>query len=182
MKEKYKLENVAIRLTKMPPLYSDEQIGSPKDAIKILGKELEYYDREVVCVVNLRGDNRPVNLNVVSMGTADSAIAEARDVFKSAILSNAPRIMLIHNHPSGNLKPSSADLKLTERIFAAGELMGIPLLDHVILGKQGEYYSFLEQGLIPDRGQAEEKVAEKKESIMDAIRQHSKKQARGAEE
>ncbi len=174
MEKKHKLETVAIRMVKAPPLYSDEQIISPKDVVRVLGRELEDYDREVLCVVNFRGDGRPINMNIVSMGTVNSAIVEAREIFKSSILSNAAKIMLLHNHPSGTAEPSMDDMKVTERIFIAAELMGIPLMDHIILGRQGAYYSFLEYGGIPDRGMTGNMAAEKKDSILNTINQHKK--------
>jgi len=174
MEKKNKLKNVAIRMVKAPPLYSDEQIISPKDVVRVLGKELEDYDKEVLCVVNFRGDGRPINMNIVSMGTVSGSIAEPREIFKSSILSNAAQFMLLHNHPSGNPEPSRADMKVTERTFIASELMGIPMMDHIILGRQGAYYSFLEHGGIPDRGKTENMVAERKDSILDTINQHKK--------
>ncbi len=173
-KNKNKLENVVIRMVKAPPLYSDEKIESPKDVVRVLGKELEDYDREVLCVVNFRGDGKPVNMNIVSMGTVNNTIVEAREVFKTSILSNAAQIMLVHNHPSGNVMPSRDDLKVTERIFMAAEIMGIPLMDHVIIGQKGTYYSFLEHGGIPNRERTGNMAAEKKDSIMDAISRHKK--------
>lgn len=174
MEKKNKLKNVAIRMVKAPPLYSDEQIISPKDVVRVMGKELEDYDKEVLCVVNFRGDGRPINMNIVSMGTVSGSIAEPREIFKSSILSNAAQFMLLHNHPSGNPEPSRADMKVTERTFIASELMGIPMMDHIILGREGAYYSFLEHGGIPDRGKTENMVAERKDSILDTINQHKK--------
>ncbi len=174
MEKKHKLENVAIRMVKAPPLYSDEQIISPKDVVRVLGRELENYDKEVLCVVNIRGDGRPINMNIVSMGTVNSARVEAREIFKSSILSNAAKIMLLHNHPSGTVEPSMDDMKVTERIFIASELMGIPMMDHIILGRQGAYYSFLEHGGIPDGGMTGNMAAERKDSILNTINQHKK--------
>ena len=72
---------------------------------------------------------------------------EPREVFKSSILSNAASIILLHNHPSGELQPSEGDVEVTKRIGAAGKMLGIPLLDHIILG-QGEYMSLREAGYI----------------------------------
>lgn len=174
MERKGKLENVAIRMVKAPPLYSDKKIESPRDVVRVLGKELEDYDREVLCVVNFRSDGKPINMNIVSMGTVNNTIVEAREVFKTSILSNAAQFMLVHNHPSGNVTPSLDDMKVTERIFVASEIMGIPLMDHVIIGQNGTYYSFLEQGGLPNRERSGNMAAEKKGSILDAISQHKK--------
>ncbi len=142
MGQRNKLESVAIRMVKAPPLYSKEQLKTPLDVVRVLGKELEKYDREVVCVVNLRSDLAPINMNIVSMGTLNASIVSAREVFKSSILSNAGFIMLVHNHPSGNLMPSKNEIALTKQVEKASEIMDITMVDHMILGLNGEYTSF----------------------------------------
>jgi hypothetical protein len=73
----HKLENVAIRMVKAPPLYSSEPLKTPMDVVRVLGKELEAYDREVLCVVNLRSDLAPINMNIVSMGSLNASIIVA---------------------------------------------------------------------------------------------------------
>ena len=77
-----------------------------------------------------------------------NTIMTAREVFKSSILSNAGFIMMVHNHPSGNLMPSRNDMAVTKKIEKAAELMDIPLVDHIILGRCGEYFSFRSNGLM----------------------------------
>mgnify|MGYP005750445937 FL=1 len=79
------------------------------------------------------------------MGSLNAAVMEPREIFKSSILSNAASIILLHNHPSDDLQPSKEDINLTRRIELAGELLGIPLLDHIILGR-GRYMSLREKG------------------------------------
>ena len=83
-------------------------------------------------------------LEIISIGTVNSAMAEPREIFKHAILNNAAGIILVHNHPSGDCKPSVADRQLTERIEKSGEILGIEVYDHVIIGDG--YYSFEEEG------------------------------------
>ena len=114
-----------------------------------MSKEMADYDREVFCILNLSSDNKVINMNVVSVGTLNSAEIGVREVFKSSILSNAASIIAVHNHPSGNLNPSKCDKFTTQRLREAGELMGIELLDHVIVGdKDGKYYSFRKEGIL----------------------------------
>ena len=113
------LEVVTIRLKKDAPIMSNRPIHSPMDAVRLLGKELCELDREVICIVNLRTDGIPLNCNFVSMGVVDQSIAHPREIFKSSILSNATSMILIHNHPSGNLEPSKWDTK-TPRDFSPG--------------------------------------------------------------
>ena len=106
-KEKvYKLNQVAIRLVDMPPLLSDTPMDGPEAAVKVMADMLKDYDREVVAIVNLQSDGRPINMNVVSMGALDQSVAHPREIFKSTILSNADSIMLVHNHPSGRYYPT----------------------------------------------------------------------------
>ncbi len=92
------------------------------------------FDREVVCVVNLSSDLKPINVHFASVGSLNEAMAHPRELFKSSILSNAASMMLIHCHPSGNIFPSKADTMMTDRMNKLCELIGIPLLDHIIVG------------------------------------------------
>lgn len=171
MQDKHELKRVAIRLVQEPPLYSDQPVKNPDDAVALLGRELEDYDREVACVVNLQADGRPINMEIISMGTINMSLVSAREVFKSAILSNAANIMLLHNHPSGDPTPSRNDLELTHKLWEAARIMDIPLLDHIILGRGGVYCSFLKNGLMPTAEKEEcGKAAEKKESILKGIK------------
>ena len=94
----YRLNQVAIRLVKMPPLLSDVPLTSPDATVKVMSDMLKDYDREVLAVVNMQTDGRPINMNVVSMGALDQSIAHPREMLKSTILSNAAAIMLVHNH------------------------------------------------------------------------------------
>lgn len=100
------LSQVSIRLVQESPLLSDESINTPEQAVKVLGEWLEGMDRELVCVLNLQADLKPINMNIVSMGALNEAQVHPREVMKSAILSNAACMMSLHNHPSGSLKPS----------------------------------------------------------------------------
>lgn len=145
-----KLDQVAVRLVKAPPLFSDEVIRSPTDAVRILAKELSTYDREVVCVVNLKKDLKPINFTIASMGSIDESIISPRELMKAAILSNAASIMLIHLHPSGALVPSKYDIKVTDRMVKACELLSIPLIDHIIIGAGNEhaFFSFRDNNIL----------------------------------
>lgn len=145
-----KLEQVAIRMVEQPPLYSKEQMNNPDAAIRVMNEFLSQMDRELFCIVNLQADLTPINMNIVSVGSLNEALINPREIFKSAILSNAHSMMLIHNHPSGNLTPSTSDIQTTARMQELGELMGISLVDHIITGRNGNYYSFRDKGEFPD--------------------------------
>lgn len=145
----FKLEVVSVRLVKDAPLFSDRRITTPEDAVKVLGDFLCEMDREVLCVINLKSDGTPINCSIVSIGAVNQTIAEPRELFKASILSNAAKMILVHNHPSGRLEPSRQDTMLTDRMLKLTDLMGITLKDHVIVGgDNSQYFSFHEKGLL----------------------------------
>lgn len=148
-KMSYRLDEVQIRLAEGSCLYSDEPLSTPASAARMMQKELSKYDREVLCVVNLNTKLRPINYNLASMGSINSAVLDISCLFKSIILSNAACFMVFHNHPSHDLAASEQDILGTEKIIKAGIIMGIPCLDHIIIGSaEGSYFSFRESGLI----------------------------------
>jgi DNA repair protein RadC len=100
--------------------------------------------REVV-VVLLNAKHRAIGINTVSIGTLTASLVHAREVFRPAVTLPTAAVILAHNHPSGDSSPSTEDIELTRRLRQAGELLGIPVLDHVILG-DGQHYSFADSG------------------------------------
>ena len=100
MEQMNELKVVSIRLVDEPPLFSKRELTPPKAVSEFMGQELQKYDREFFCVLNLKTNNQVINMNVVSVGTLNTALAHPREVFKSAVLSNAAGIILLHNHPS----------------------------------------------------------------------------------
>lgn len=148
-KEDFQLDVVSVRLVRDAPIFSNQKICSPEDAIAVVGEILCEMDREVMCVINIKTDGTPINCHIASMGAISQAIAEPRELFKSAILSNAAAMIMVHNHPSGSLEPSREDTRLTDRILKLSCLIGIPLTDHVIVGGDNtKYFSFREKELL----------------------------------
>lgn len=145
----YRLNQVAIRMVEMPPLLSDVPMDGSEAAVKVMADMLKDYDREVVAIVNLQTDGKPINMNVVSMGALDQSIAHPREILKSTILSNASAIMLVHNHPSNKLQPSMDDIATTARVKQLCDLIGVKFLDHIIVGPGKDYYSFHQKQQIP---------------------------------
>ena len=143
------LRQVAVRMVDLPPLVSEEPLSNPQAVIKLLADTFHEYDREVVAIVNLKSNLQPISMNIVSMGALDQSVVHPREVMKTAILSNAASILMVHNHPSGKTEPSKQDILITDRINQVCELMGIPLLDHVIVGPRDSYYSFKEKEVMP---------------------------------
>ena len=143
------IEVVTVRLVKDTPIMSRKPITTPMDVVELLGQNMCELDREVVCVINLRTDGTPVNCNFVSVGAVDECVAHPREILKSAILSNAAFMILLHNHPSGKLSPNKWDTMITDRMLKVGELIGIPLRDHIIVGGDNrQFFSFQEKGLM----------------------------------
>lgn len=148
-KKSYKLDRVAIRMVKEPPLYSESPVDSAEAAIKVMRDMFRDYDREVICLVNLKSNMQPINLNIVSMGALDQAMVHPRELLKSTVLSNASSVIIMHNHPSGELSPSRLDISMTDRMQQVFSLMGIDIVDHVIIGDNDNYYSFREHQEMP---------------------------------
>lgn len=149
-KNPFKLDVVSIRLNKDAPLMSGHPVKSPEDAVKLIGQELCEMDREVVCIINLKSDGTPINCTFASMGALDRSIAHPRELLKATILSNASTMIMIHNHPSGNLDPSIEDSILTDRMIKICDLVGVPLVDHIIVGgDNSNYFSFKEKDRLP---------------------------------
>ena len=103
--------------------------------------------KEMFITLHLDGKNRIICMDLVSIGSLNQSIVHPREVFKTACLSSAAAILLIHQHPTGDPSPSSEDISITRRLKEAGEIMSIKVLDHIIIG-EGEYLSFVERGLL----------------------------------
>ena len=120
-------------------------IKAKEVAIKTIAKEVGSFDREVLFSLNLTTQNEVINASMIHMGTINSSVAHPREIFKASILSNAARVILFHNHPSGKLEPSPADINFTKRIIQTGEILGIEVLDHFIVNQFGEYLSIVDE-------------------------------------
>ena len=118
-------------------------IKSAKDVYEYAIHRLNSNDKEYFMILHLDSKNKIIKDEIISIGTLNASLIHPREVFKSAIKESANAIILIHNHPSGDPEPSFEDEQVTEKLFSAGELLCIKVLDHVIIGKD-EYYSFKE--------------------------------------
>ncbi|NVN89653.1 MAG: DNA repair protein RadC [Desulfuromonadales bacterium] len=103
--------------------------------------------KEMFLTLHLDGKNRIICMDLVSIGSLNQSIVHPRHVFQTALISNAAAIICVHQHPSGDPSPSSEDISITRRLKEAGEIMGIKILDHIIIG-DGQYLSFVERGLL----------------------------------
>ena len=122
------------------------KIRGPGDVYRAFAS-LSECDRERFYTVHLDAQNRVCGVELVTQGTLDSSLISPREVYKSAILANAGGIILVHNHPSGVPSPSPEDRSITKILRESGGLLGIPVLDHIIIGDEA-FYSFSEEGLL----------------------------------
>ena len=134
MKSEYgELNVVNIRLVKEPSIISDEPVRCSDDASRLIRELMSGFDREVFAILNLASDGKPINMNVVSIGTLNASLVSPREVFKSSILSNAACFIAYHCHPLGNSKPSLEDFEATQRLREAGAILDIKMADHIIV-------------------------------------------------
>lgn len=127
---------------------ADNRIRNPKDArdtiVKVL--DMENLPQEHFVMLSLSSKNQVIGVHTIFIGSLNSSIVHPREIFQRALLNSAAAIMIFHNHPSGDPSPSPEDLAVTERIFEAGKIIGIDVLDHIIIGAEGRYLSLKEKG------------------------------------
>lgn len=145
MQHELKQVEVRLKLTDKAGVFSMERIDTPEKAVSVLAPVLAELDREEVCVVNLDGKGRPINFNVVSIGSVNASLVTGRELYKTAILSNAAGMIMLHNHPSSDLQMSKMDRDVTEKMMYASLLLDIAFYDHIIVaGGTGETFSMRE--------------------------------------
>jgi DNA repair protein RadC len=120
----------------------DAIIRNAADVEKFMGEELRKLDREYFLVIYLNSRHKVIDLEVTAIGTLAGMVVSPREIFKTAILTNAYEIVLVHNHPSGDPTPSTDDKLITNKMVSVGKLHQIPVRDHVIIGEG--YFSFFE--------------------------------------
>ena len=123
-------------------IFKERFMRTPVLAVKMMSEFFKGADKEKVYVVCLNQKCEPLSVELVAIGTSDCAVLGMKDIFKAAILSNADGIIVLHNHLSGFAEPSIYDIRFTERLRQAGEMLGIKVNDHIILCDNGEFYSF----------------------------------------
>ncbi len=145
----YTIPGFRISLVREPGVKLAERpsIQSPSEAAPILREYIGELDREVFVVAMLTTRHRLLGLHTVSVGCLTASLVHPRDTFKAAVRESAAAVIFVHNHPSGDIRPSQEDILLTKRLVQAGELLGIRVLDHVIVGNDG-HFSFRDNGLI----------------------------------
>jgi DNA repair protein RadC len=136
----------AFELARRHLLKQSVKIENAEDVVPLLADIVSKTQEHFICIT-LNGANEVIEKRIVTIGLLDRSLTHPRDVFKDVITDNAAAVIFAHNHPSGDLRPSEADLKTQEQLEQAAKILGIRVLDHVIVSKKG-YFSFQESGLI----------------------------------
>lgn len=111
------------------------QILSPKDVYNLVKSKIKNYSKEHFMVLSFDSRNKLIGIDTITVGTLDSNLIHPRETFEAAVRRHASRIIIAHNHPSGNTEPSQEDLEITKQLVEAGRIMGIEVLDHLIVGE-----------------------------------------------
>jgi DNA repair protein RadC len=122
------------------------KISSPRDIFDWMSPQMKYLKKEEFRIALLNTKNVVIDIKTISVGSLNASIVHPREVLKEAIITSSASVVLIHNHPSGNSRPSKEDISITKRLAEAGELVGINILDHVIIGN--DYTSLKEEGIL----------------------------------
>ena len=123
------------------------KVTTSREAYNCIQSTMEDLDHEVFKVILLNRANRVLKIDVISIGGVSGTVVDPKVIFKKALAVQASSIILAHNHPSGTLKPSQADLGITKKLVKAGESLDIKVIDHIIVA-EGGYYSFADEGRI----------------------------------
>ncbi len=121
-------------------------LRTPKQVSHFIKHHFLTQDKEQFFCIHMDTRHKPIDVDLVSMGTINASLVHPREVFRAAIINNAANIIFVHNHPAGNPEPSADDIDITKRLYEASMLLGIEVLDHIITtADKDQYYSFREE-------------------------------------
>ncbi len=136
----------AIELGRRRNCHKSVVISHPKDIVPFVQSYAIHQKEHFLCVT-LNGGNEIMKIRVISVGTLNQTLVHPREIFSEALMENAAAIIVCHNHPSGNCRPSKEDINTTKHLKICSDILGVTLLDHIIFSARG-YYSFMEHDLI----------------------------------
>lgn len=122
-------------------------IQEPKDVFNIINKDIKQKEKEHLYILSLNSRSKLIKKNLITIGTLNETLIHPREIYKQALINKASSIILVHNHPSQDTQPSQSDIEVTQRIYHAGLILGIPLIDHVI-ATDNSFYSFKQNNLL----------------------------------
>lgn len=143
------IKKYSVRLVKEDKMeYTQDKIQSPLAGAELLNKvfQMDSQPTEIFVMLALDTKKQPIGCFLISQGCINMTVVSPRDVFQRALLVNAHSVIVAHNHPSGDINPSREDKKLTDSLKKAGDILGIEVLDNLVIGENGNYYSFLSNG------------------------------------
>jgi len=146
MAKSYSMDELLQMVQEKAHEYNIERVTSASDVYSLL-HEYSLKEKEHFILLTLDGASKVIEKRVIHIGTLNQSLVHPREVFRPAILDNAAGVIISHNHPSGTLEASRADIQITDRLKEVAKLVGIELLDHIIISKKG-YYSFSDEGLL----------------------------------
>lgn len=175
-----RLKLVEIRQREIPDV-SERMIRRPEDAIEAMRELIGNLDREAFAVLNLSSKGQVLNASICTVGTVNAALVSPPETFRAALLSGAASIIAVHNHPSGFCEPSKEDIQITKRLVSAGNVLGIPLLDHIILGKNQEYSFAENMPSVFRRSQLDRGIVQETEELSEFCREPGHLESRTVE-
>jgi DNA repair protein RadC len=135
------------RREELEPELKNFDIKDPESVVKAIRASIKDKAKEHFKLILLNPRNKIIGISTISIGTLNASLVHPREVFKDAIMHTAASVVLAHNHPSGDPEPSEDDITITKRLIEAGKILGVEVIDHIIVGKNG-FLSFEEKGLI----------------------------------
>ena len=140
--------SISLKVVRETPIPYSCKISNSRELYNFAEAYIGDSDREMMVAILLDSKNTTLGVHIISIGSLNASIVHPRESFKAAIVTNSAAIIFFHNHPSGDPKPSAEDIELTARLKQAGELLGIRVLDHIVVGTENKYYSFADMGLL----------------------------------
>ena len=134
-----------MELHELEEKYKKKVIMKDSDTVFREMRDIKKWNKEAFVGFYLDSQSKVISREIISIGILNSVIVHPREIFRTAIIRNANAIIVAHNHPSGNLEPSSEDIEITKKLRQSGDIIGIKLFDHVIVSNAG-YYSFSDKG------------------------------------
>jgi len=135
------------RREELEPEFKNYDVKDPESVVKAIRASIKDKAKEHFKLILLNPRNKIIGISTISIGTLNASLVHPREVFKDAIMHSAASVVLAHNHPSGDPEPSEDDITITKRLTEAGKILGVEVIDHIIVGKNG-FFSFKEKGLI----------------------------------